>query len=91
MQDPVLQFEGRSAAAAPLTARNRHVVDTSSTARMLTALRVLTTFYQFGETATLEDIDKVRGWAGDRTLSTPEAAAVVVRRELDRSNGAVAG
>jgi len=59
-------------------------VDANSTARMLTALRVLTTFYRFSETATLEDIGNVLSWAGDQTLSPPDAAVVVVRRELDR-------
>lgn len=55
----------------------------NSTSRMLTALRVLTTFYRFGETATLEDVYNVRKWAGDETLSTTDAAVVVVRQALE--------
>jgi hypothetical protein len=53
---------------------------------MQAALRVLTTHCKLGETATLEDVENVRWWAGDETLSPPEAATVVVRRELRRSH-----
>jgi hypothetical protein len=59
-------------------------VDESSTARILAALRVLTTYYKFGQTASLEDMDNVRRWASDESLSAPDAAMIVVRRELER-------
>jgi len=38
--------------------------------------------------ATPEDEMNVRWWAGDEALSPPEAAAVVIRRELERDHAA---
>ena len=81
VSDQALQYDHQPAAV--VRAGRWPVVDTRSTARMLAALRVLTTFYKFGEMASREDIDNVRKWAGDETLSPTDAAVVVVRRELD--------
>lgn len=58
-------------------------MDPGNTARILTALRVLAAFYKLGQTATMEDIANVRRWAGDESLSPMDAAASVVRRELE--------
>jgi hypothetical protein len=49
-----------------------------------TALRVLTTYCDLGNTATAEDERNVRWWAGDAGLPAPDAAAVVIQRELER-------
>ncbi len=68
----------------PFDSKRWSVMDTDNTSRILTALRVLTTFYEFGETATLEDMENVRRWAGDEELSPADAAVIVVRQELDR-------
>lgn len=59
-------------------------MEAGSMSRMETALRVLTTHCDLGKTATPEDEENVRGWAGDGELSPPEAATVVIRRELER-------
>ena len=83
MSDQALQYGHQPATAVRVGHGSWPVVHTRSTARMLAALRVLTTFYKFGEMASLEDIDNVRKWAGDETLSPTDAAVVVVRRELD--------
>ena len=58
-------------------------MEAGSTSRMQTALRVLSTHCKLGETATPEDVEKVRSWAGDETLSPADAAAVIVWRELE--------
>ena len=60
-------------------------METGSTARMHAALRVLATYCKLGNTATPEDVENVRWWAGDETLSPSEAATTVVQRELQRS------
>jgi hypothetical protein len=65
-------------------------MEAASTVRMQAALRVLSTHCQLGTTATPEDEENVRWWAGDETLSPPEAATVVVHRELQRNNAASA-
>jgi hypothetical protein len=62
--------------------------ESGSTVRMLAALRVLGTHCKLGKTATPEDLENVRWWAGDETLSPPEAATIVIQRELQR-NGTV--
>jgi hypothetical protein len=63
-------------------------METASTARMHAALRVLTTHCKLGDTATPEDVENVRWWAGDETLSPSEAAKTVVQRELQKSRAA---
>jgi hypothetical protein len=57
---------------------------------MQTALRVLSTHCKLGEMATPEDVENVRWWAGDATLSPAEAAAVIVWRELEERHGGIA-
>jgi hypothetical protein len=64
------------------------MIEASSTVRLEVALRVLTTYCDLGKTATPEDEMNVRWWAGDEALSPPEAAAVVIRRELERDHAA---
>jgi hypothetical protein len=56
---------------------------------MQAALRVLSTHCKLAETATPEDVENVRWWAGDETLSLPEAAAVIIWRELEERHGGV--
>ena len=58
-------------------------MEAGSTSRMQAALRVLSTHCKLGETATPEDVENVRSWAGDESLSPAEAAAVIVWRELE--------
>jgi len=64
-------------------------MEAGSTSRMQTALRVLSTHCKLGETATPEDVEKVRSWAGDETLSPADAAAVIVWRELEERHGGI--
>ena len=64
------------------------MIEATSTVRLEVALRVLTTYCDLGKTATQEDEMNVRWWAGDEALSPPEAAAVVIRRELERDRAA---
>lgn len=60
-------------------------MEAGSAARMAAALRVLTTHCGLGTTATPEDEENVRWWAGDEALSLADAATVVIQRELERS------
>jgi hypothetical protein len=64
-------------------------MEAGSTSRMQTALRVLSTHSKLGEMATPEDVENVRSWAGDETLSPAEAAAVIVWRELEERHGGI--
>jgi hypothetical protein len=59
-------------------------MEAGSAARMAAALRVLTTYCGLGTTATPEDEESVRWWAGDDALSLADAATVVIQRELER-------
>jgi hypothetical protein len=63
-------------------------MEADSTARLEAALRVLTTHCDLGKTATPDDEENVRRWAGDGALSPPEAATLVIRQELERGFGA---
>jgi hypothetical protein len=60
-------------------------MEAGSAVRMAAALRVLTTHCGLGTTATPEDEENVRWWAGDEALSLADAATVVIQRELERS------
>jgi hypothetical protein len=57
-------------------------MEAGSAVRMEAALRVLTTHCDLGKTATPEDEENVRWWAGNEALSPAEAATVVIQREL---------
>lgn len=65
------------------------MMEADSTLRMQAALRVLSTHCRLGETATPEDVENVRWWADDETLSPAEAAAVIIWRELEERHGGV--
>jgi len=60
------------------------MMEAGSAVRMEVALRVLAAHCDLGRTATPEDEENVRRWAGDQALAPPEAAIVVIRRELGR-------
>jgi hypothetical protein len=62
-------------------------METGSTVRLEAALRVLTTHCDLGKTATPEDEENVRWWAGNEVLSPAEAATVVIHRELKHGLG----
>ena len=61
-------------------------MEAGSSSRMQAALRVVWAHCKLGETVTPEDVENVRWWAGDKTLSPPEAATVI---ELEERRGEV--
>ena len=64
-------------------------MEAGSSSRMQAALRVLSAHCKLGETATPEDVENVRWWAGDKALSPPKAATVIIWRELEERRGEV--